>query len=146
MEYKAIQKNLGHTPRKMRLVADMIRKMTPEQALEILQFTNKSAAADLAKAIKTAIANSSNKSGLTFKKIEINEGIKLKRFRYAGRGRIRPYKKRFSHIKIILTDEVITKKQNTNNEEKGVEQIKVRPDDSAAAAAKAKTVSSESVR
>ena len=78
MEYTAIQKNLGHTPRKMRLVADMIRKMTPDQAILTLEFTNKAASLDLIKAIKTALANAGKKEGLSFKKIEINEGLKMK--------------------------------------------------------------------
>lgn len=107
MEYMTIQKNVGHSPRKLRLVADMIRKMSPEQALLTLQFTPRAAALDLAKAIKTAMANSQDKTGLDFKKIEINEGVKMRRNRIgtAGRGRSRPYKKRFSHIHIVLTDE-----------------------------------------
>lgn len=107
MEYMTIQKNVGHSPRKMRLVADMVRKMSPEQALVMLQFTPRAAALDLAKAIKTAMANAKGKADLGFKKIEINEGVKMRRYRVgtAGRGRGRPYKKRFSHIHIILTDE-----------------------------------------
>lgn len=114
MEYTHIQKNLGHSPRKLRLVVDMVRKMTPEQALETLVFTQRGAAPDLAKAIKTAMANagsergsSTNKEGLNFKKIEVNEGLKIKRYRPAARGRIRPYVKKMSHVKIVLTDEEV---------------------------------------
>lgn len=110
-EYITTQKNVGHSPRKLRLVADMVRKTTPEKALELLKFTNRAGAFDLAKAIKTAIANAGNnsKQGLAFKKIEINEGLKMKRYRVgtAGRGRGRPYKKRLSHIKIILVKQEI---------------------------------------
>ncbi len=113
MEYYTIQKNLGHSPRKLRLVADMIRKMTPERALLTLKFTNRAAAIDLAKAIKTVMANAAlsakgSQGKLEFKKIEINEGLKMKRVRVgtAGRGRNRPYKKRMSHIHIVLTDEI----------------------------------------
>lgn len=107
MEYTTIQKNISSSPRKLRLVADMVRKMDPYHALDILQFTNKAAATPLAKAIKTVIANASKKEGLSFKSIEINEGLKLKRYRVgtAGAGRGRPYKKRMSQIKIVLTDE-----------------------------------------
>lgn len=108
MEYTTIQKNIGDSPRKLRLVADMIRKMKPEQAIEMLSFTNRAAASPLAKAIKTAVANSNGKGSLVFKKIEINEGMKMKRNRVgtAGRGRSRPFRRRLSHIKIVLTDEV----------------------------------------
>lgn len=110
MEYIAIQKNITMSPRKIRLVADMIRKMDPDQALVTLQFTNKAAALPLAKVIKTALANGNKQAGLIFKKIEVNEGSKLRRYRVgtAGRGRNRPYRKRWSHIKVVLTDEKMT--------------------------------------
>lgn len=110
MEYTTIQKNIQNSPRKLRLVADMVRKMTPAQAVEVLEFASQSAAMPLSKAIKTALANA-GKDDVVFKKIEINEGMKLKRYRAgtAGRGRGRPYKKRWSHIKIVLTDEVRVK-------------------------------------
>lgn len=111
-----IQKNLGHSPRKLRLVADMVRSMRPEVAVERLKFVNRGAAGDLAKAIKTALANAGKMDGLAFKKIEVNEGMKMKRYRVgtAGRGRGRPYKKRLSHIKIVLTDEVELKAESAN--------------------------------
>lgn len=108
MEFITIQKNISSSPRKLRLVADMVRKMDPYAALDVLQFTTNGAARPLAKAIKTVIANGGSKEGLSFKSIEINEGLKAKRYRVgtAGRGRGRPYKKRMAHIKIVLTDEV----------------------------------------
>ena len=89
-------------------MADMVRKMTPDQAILTLQFTPRSGSEALAKAIKTTIANAGSIAGLSFKSVEINEGFKMKRYRVgtAGRGRGRPYKKKFSHIKIVLTDEV----------------------------------------
>lgn len=103
-----IQKNLKSSPRKLRLVADMVRKMTPAQAVLQLRFTNTAAAPILAKAIKTAVANAGNNESLVFKSIEINDGLKMRRIRVgtAGRGRNRPYKKRYSHIKIVVTDEM----------------------------------------
>lgn len=90
----------------------MVRKMNPSQALDILQFTNKSAAGELAKAIKTAVGNAKGTENLFFKSVEINEGMKMKRYRVgtAGRGRGRPYKRRFAHIKVVLTDEVPVEK------------------------------------
>lgn len=108
MEFITIQKNISSSPRKLRLVADMVRKMDPYAALDVLQFTTNGAARPLAKAIKTVVANAGSKEGLVFKSIEINEGLKMRRYRVgtAGRGRGRPYKKRTAHIKIVLTDEV----------------------------------------
>lgn len=125
-----IQKNLGHSPRKLRLVADMVRKMRPEQALVTLRFTNKAAAPTVAKAIKTVMANAAvtGQTGpLAFKTIEVNEGIKMRRFRSAARGRARPYKKKFSQIKIVLTDDLGV--QNSELRAKNVKQDLVKQKD-----------------
>lgn len=113
MEYTHVQKNLTNSPRKLRLVASMVRNMEPAQAIEVLQFTNKAAAMPLSKAIKAALANAGNNPQLAFAKIEINEGLKLPRFLAgtAGRGRGRPYKRRMSHIKVVLTDQPVMKKE-----------------------------------
>ncbi len=87
----------------------MVRKMPPIRALEILRFTPKYAAKDLSLAIKTALS-SAKQSGLDegvvfFKALEINGGPVMKRFTPASKGRALPYKKRMSHIKIVLSDE-----------------------------------------
>ncbi len=113
------QKNLKSSPRKLRLVADMIRKMSPEQALLTLRFTNTAAAPLLAKAIKTVLANGGNAEGLVFKTIEVNEGLKMRRIRVgtAGRGRNRPYKKRMSSVKVVVTDEIQVKESSRKSQE-----------------------------
>lgn len=107
MEAVHIQKFVHSTPRKLRLVAQMIRKIEPIKALEVLKFTNKKTALDLAKAIKTALANAKQKGmeNVLFKSLEINEGPVMKRFKAASRGRALPYKKKMSHIKIVMSDE-----------------------------------------
>ncbi len=88
----------------------MIRKMEPNKALAVLGLTPKDAAKDLEKALSTVLANAKQKgldtSKLTFKKVEINESMKMRRFRAGTRGRVRPYKRRMSHIKIVLTDQL----------------------------------------
>lgn len=107
-EFFTIQKNVQHSPRKLRLVADMIRKMKPNDAIDALGFINKAAALDLIKAIKTALSNArEHKDHVYFKKIEINEGLKIKRYKVgtAGRGRGRPFRRRLSHIKIVLGEQ-----------------------------------------
>jgi large subunit ribosomal protein L22 len=126
MEAIAIQKFIHSTPRKLRLVADMVRKSEPNKALEILHFTNKVAATDLAKAIETALANSKQKGmdGVYFKAIEINEGPKMRRFRAGSKGRVRPYKRRMAHIRIILTDDLKLKNQMSNV--KNDEEVKIQ--------------------
>lgn len=90
-------------------MADMVRKMNPEQALQVLEFTNKAAAEPLAKSIKTVLANAKQLGveiqNTSFSRIEINEGVRMKRLRAGSRGRANPYKKRTSHIKIVLSDE-----------------------------------------
>lgn len=128
MEIYTIQKNIHDSPRKMRLVADMIRKMKPMAAIQILEFTNKAAALPLSKAIKTVLGNAKSQNldveQMIFKSIEVNEGIKMKRFRAGTKGRAKPYKKRFSQIKIVLTDEIPeklkTQKLKIENNEKEV--------------------------
>ena len=109
MKVMTIQKNIGSTPRKLRLVADMVRKMKPSVALQTLEFTPKSAAFPLSKAIKRALGYAKQQclpeEGLSFESVEINEGSKYRRFHAGSRGRANSYKKRTSHIKIVLSDE-----------------------------------------
>lgn len=118
MEIMTIQKFIHTSPRKLRLVADMVREMTPYRAVDVLKVTPKGAAKDLLKAIETVLANTKQKGldveKVVFKKIEINESTKMKRIREGTRGRAKPFKRRMSHIKIVLSDE----KQTVN--EKGV--------------------------
>ncbi len=107
MQYTAEAKNLKMSPRKMRLVVDGIKKMQIIKALAILEVSNKRASDPIRKAIKSAMANAThngkvNKEDLFIAEMFVNEGISNKRYHYAARGRIRPYKKRTSHLKVIL--------------------------------------------
>ena len=92
----------------------MIRNLEPVGALDVLRVTPKYAAKDLVKTIQTVLANAKQagmdieKAG--FKKLEINESTKMRRFRAGTRGRVKPYKRRMAHIKIVLSDEVIVQK------------------------------------
>ncbi len=103
-----IQKYIHTSPRKLRLVADMVRHLAPEKAMEVLRFSNKAAASGLIAAIKGAIAAAKQKGmeQVNFKILEINEAPSLERFRAGSRGRVNPYKKRWSHIKIVMSDEL----------------------------------------
>jgi len=109
MEITTIQKNIHTSPRKLRLVASLVRNMKPGKALQTLQFTQKAAALPLAKAIKTVLANAKQQNleteSLNFKKLEINEGIRMRRFRAQAKSRTNPYKKRTSQFKIVLSDD-----------------------------------------
>ena len=94
------------SPRKLRLVASLVNKLPPTKAVETLPHTGKRAAEPLAKVIQSAISNAKNKgvseSDLVFKEIQINDGPRLKRGRPVGHGRFHPYKKRMSHIRVVL--------------------------------------------
>jgi len=114
MEITIQQKFIHTSPRKIRLVADMVRRMNPLKALDALHFTPNYAATDLTKAIQTALASAKqkglNETQIVFKSVEINEGPVMKRYRPASKGRALPFKRRMSHIKIVLTDNKEEKK------------------------------------
>lgn len=106
MEVKTTQKFIRTSPRKLREVAALVRGLTPQEAVEILPHVGKRAATPLLKAIKTALANAGKEGTdktLVFKEIQINEGPRLKRWRAGAKGNAKPYKKRMSHIRIVLT-------------------------------------------
>jgi large subunit ribosomal protein L22 len=108
METTHIQKYIHTSPRKLRLVAEMVRNLNLHQAIDILDLTPKAASKYLSEALKTSLANAKQKGmdlGKTaVKSLEINESMKMKRFRAGTRGRIKPYVKRMSHIRIVITD------------------------------------------
>lgn len=108
MESTAIAKSVRISPRKARLVADTIRNLSVSRALDVLTLSDKRAATSLEKALKSALANAMlsgdvDYDSLTITRVEVNEGPALKRYRPSTRGRIHPYKKKSSHIKIVLT-------------------------------------------
>jgi len=105
-------------PRKVRLVADLIRKKPVNEALVILDFTRKKAALPLKKLLNSAIANAKNNfqldpSNLYISKITVDEGPKYKRWMPRARGRADLILKRTSHITLVLK-EAKTKSQNSN--------------------------------
>lgn len=106
-EFKATQKYLLMSPRKIRLVVGVIKKMKPVEAIEKLPFVQKRAGAELAKVIKSAIASAKNQGvgegDLVFKEIQIGEGPRLKRGKAASRGMWHPFKRRMAHIRVVLT-------------------------------------------
>jgi large subunit ribosomal protein L22 len=110
MEVKAISKNIGTSPRKLRLIADLVRGKKVDQALTILKFLPSPSAQSVAKAVKSAAANAENNyemtpSELKITKILIDEGRTMKRFRAGPRGRVKPILRRSSHITVIVKEE-----------------------------------------
>ena len=109
MEYTAVAKSVRMGPRKVRLVADSIRKIgSIDKSLNALSILKKRAANPIEKTLKSAVANAINrgakKEDLFIKSIEVMEGPALKRVRPSTRGRQHPYKKRSSHIRVVLSD------------------------------------------
>ena len=98
------------SPRKMRLVADLIRGVEVNKALNILQFSSKDAAKSLEKLLRSAIANWEQKNeeaditeeNLIVSKIEVGGGAMLKRIRPAPQGRAHRIRKRSNHVTIIV--------------------------------------------
>lgn len=110
MEIKAESKTERISPRKVMLVADTLKNKSIEDALRILMLIRKRGAKPLYKLLKSAVANAvhnakKNKDLLSIKSIYVVPGPMLKRFRPSTKGRIHPFKKRSSHIKIVLTDD-----------------------------------------
>ena len=115
MEITAVTRDVRITPRKVRIVADAIRKLPIPKALANLSIIEKRGASILVRTLKSAIANAVNNAKkkedtLRIKSIDVFEGPFLKRFRPSTKGRVHPYKKRSSHIKIVLTDDKNQKK------------------------------------
>lgn len=107
MEFIATQKFLLMSPRKIRPVAVLTKKMKPLDAIDRLPFLGKKAAEPLIKVIKLALASAKNKGAnendLIFKEIQVNEGPRLKRGRPVSRGMWHPVKRRMSHIRVVLS-------------------------------------------
>jgi large subunit ribosomal protein L22 len=125
-EFKATQKYLLMSPRKIRLVVGVIKKMKPAEAVEKLPFVQKRAGIEISKVIRSAIASAKNAgvsdTDLVFKEIQIGEGPRLKRGRAASRGMWHPFKRRMAHIRVVLTT---VKKEEDKTESKKVVAKKV---------------------
>lgn len=106
MLFLAEQKFLLISPKKVRPVANMIKKLSPTKAMESLPFVGSKAAVVLKKVIVSAVANAKAKGAseetLIFKEIQIGEGPRLKRGMAGAHGRWKPIKKRMSHIRVVL--------------------------------------------
>ena len=108
MEVKAKLRFSRMAPRKARLVADLIRGKTSEEALKILMFTPKAAARVIIKLLRSAIANATQKKvdvdRLYVKTIAVDQGPTMKRFMPRAMGRAYPILKRTSHITVFLEE------------------------------------------
>ena len=102
--------NCPTSPRKMRLVADLVRGEKAEKALQILRFSQKEAARRLEKLVMSAIANWQAKNeeadveeaDLFIKEIRVDGGTMLKRLRPAPQGRAHRIRKRSNHVTVVV--------------------------------------------
>ncbi len=110
-EALAIAKDVRVTPRKVRLVLDLVRGKDVEEALAILKNVNRSASAPVAKIVKSAAANATNNFGMDKNKlyvaeIQASDGIKMKRFMPRGKGSSSGLVKRTSNIRCIVKERI----------------------------------------
>ena len=102
--------NVPTSPRKMRLVADMIRGMDVNKALDVLRFSNKEASMRMEKLLRSAISNWEQKneglrmedSNLIVKEVSVDSGRVLKRLRTAPQGRAYRVRKRSNHVTLVV--------------------------------------------
>lgn len=124
-QYFARLRNCPTSPRKMRLVADLVRGMDVTKASAVLQFTKKHAARDLEKLLRSAISNFEQKTGerweeadLYIKEISVDGGRVLKRIQPAPQGRAYRIRKRSNHVTLVLDSaNPAFSAQASNNEE-----------------------------
>ncbi len=114
MEAVAKLKNCPMSARKMRMVAEVVRGKKVDDALNILRFTKKEGAIWMEKVVMSAIANWEQKADmadadehdLIVKKILVDEGTMLKRFRPAPHGRAHRIRKRTNHVTVVVENKV----------------------------------------
>lgn len=116
MEVTAKLNRLRVSPRKTRLVTDMVKGLDVNEALAQLNFMNKGASSYISKLLNSAISNAENnfklqKDNLFIKEIVVNEGQTLKRWKPRAFGRATPLMKRSSRVTIVLAEKKETKKK-----------------------------------
>lgn len=120
MEAIATQKYVRSTPKKLRIVTAMTKGLSPQQAVEMLPYSGKKAGSILEKVIRSAIANAKqigmDEMKLGIKEIQISEGPRLKRGMPVSKGRWHPILKRWSHVRVVLTDELKPKTLKRNSQ------------------------------
>lgn len=110
MSVQAIAKGVRHSPRKVAVVAALVRGRSVEDALTILEHAPRRTAVAVRKVIESAKANADHNHGLkpgTLQIVEISvtHGPRLKRYRPAAHGRALPFQRRTSHIRVVVDGE-----------------------------------------
>jgi large subunit ribosomal protein L22 len=109
-EAQAIVWNMRVSPRKLNLVAGMIRNRQASDAVAVLTFSKRRIAQNVKKALESAIANAENNHQLNVDKLvvtraEVGRSAVMKRFHARGRGRSSRVEKWFSHLKIVVAEQ-----------------------------------------
>lgn len=109
MEVRATAKGVRVSPQKARRVVDSVRGKMADEALANLKFMSSPTARIVARVVKSAAANAENNfqmspSELRIVKAFVDEGLRMKRIRFQGRGRVNPILKRLSHITIVVEE------------------------------------------
>ncbi|MDL2292358.1 50S ribosomal protein L22 [Acholeplasma sp. OttesenSCG-928-E16] len=109
MEAKAIAKTIRITPRKARLVIDLIRGKNIKEAEAILMFTPRAASPIISKVLKSAVANAEhnlnlNADDLYVKECYVSEGVRIKRMMPRAKGQGDIIQKRTSHITVVVAE------------------------------------------
>ncbi|MFH1608908.1 MAG: 50S ribosomal protein L22 [Patescibacteria group bacterium] len=127
---KAFLKNYRQSPRKVRLVANLIKGKKVDEALVQLNFLAKRAGDPIQKLLLSAVANAKNmgidKENLFIKEIRVDKGLVMKRMMPAAMGRGHRINKRTSHVNILLAEkntEKKEKKEKTKNSKKEVKKV-----------------------
>ncbi len=107
---KATARNVRISPRKVSVVASLVRGRNASEAVTILSHTPRRAATPVKKVIESAMANAENNHGfkidsLVIEHISVTPGVRLKRYRPAAHGRALPFERKSSHIFVVLNGE-----------------------------------------
>jgi large subunit ribosomal protein L22 len=108
-EAQAIVSNIRVSPRKLNLVAGLIRNLPAQQAVATLTFSKRRIAKQVKKALESAIANAENNHQLDVDRLvvsraEVGRSMVMRRFHARGRGRASRVEKWFSHLKIVVAE------------------------------------------
>lgn len=124
MSVHAVSKGVRMSPRKVGVVAALVRGRTVADAITILEHTPRRSALPVLKTVKSAAANADHNHGykpdtLRIVEISVTPGPRFKRYRPAAHGRALPFQRRTSHIRVVVDGEVrASKKANAEKEAK----------------------------
>src|SRR2546422_5106036 len=109
IEVRAVARNVRMSPQKVRLICDAIKGKGVNEALSVLRFMPQRASEPVAKAVKSAVANAENNLDLDAQDLlvlraQADEGLSLRRFRAKARGRIGRFRRRATHITVVVAE------------------------------------------